>query len=342
VETIWFIFVGFLLTAYVILDGFDLGAGAIYLSAAREDRERRAILQAIGPVWDGNEVALVASGGALLLAFPLLYASSLSGFYLPMFIVLWLLVLRGVAIEMRGTIENPLWHTFWDGTFFFGSGLLPFFFGVAFANVMRGVPLGEDGYFFAPLWTDFDPLSSSPGILDWYTILIGLLALATLVAHGANFIAVKTEGALHDRCRSISTAAWIVTVLLTLISTPVTFYLLPQRFENFAGMPWGWVFPTIALGGLFGMGHFSLKGRDWPAFICSGTFIMGMIASTAFSLYPNVLPAVDPSNSLTIQNASTTAHGLTVGLIWWLIGMGLGAIYFFLTYGLFRGKVRVD
>src|SRR5207244_12781609 len=179
--TLWFILVAFMLTMYVLLDGFDLGAGVIHLVAARTNDERRMILRAIGPVWDGNEVWLIAAGGTLFFSFPLLYASSFSGFYLPLIIVLWLLMLRGVAIELRSHLRNPVWASFWDGTFLVGSALLAFFYGAALANVVRGVPLDRTGYFFEPLWTDvFNPRSATPGILDWYTVVIGLLALAVL------------------------------------------------------------------------------------------------------------------------------------------------------------------
>src|SRR6185437_4406352 len=193
--TLWFILVGCMLSLYVLLDGFDLGAGVIHLFAARTDSERRVILRAIGPVWDGNEVWLIASGGTLFFTFPVLYASSFSGFYLPLIIVLWLLMLRGVAIELRSRIHNPVWASFWDGLFFIGSSLLAIFYGAALANVVRGVPLDGTHYFFEPLWTSFhDPTNATPGILDWYTVLIGLLALAALTVHGANWLAVKTDG----------------------------------------------------------------------------------------------------------------------------------------------------
>ncbi|MBX6765073.1 MAG: cytochrome d ubiquinol oxidase subunit II [Rubrobacteraceae bacterium] len=334
-ETIWFIVVCFLLISYVVLDGFDLGAGTLHLLVAREDRERRAVLMAVGPVWDGNEVALVASGGALILAFPSLYASALSGFYLPMFIVFWLLVLRGVSIEVRQTMNDPLWHSFWDFTFFLGSALLPFAFGTALANVMRGLPLHENGFFFMPLWTDFDPLSSHPGILDWYTTIIGFLAFFALATHGANFLAVRTRGEVRARARIFSISGWVATLVLTVLGTVSTFYLFPRRLDNFFGMPWGLAFPLAALGGLAGMGYFALRGRDWPAFASSALYVAGMLASTAFSLFPDVLPATNPANSLTVHNASTTTHGLVVGMISWLVGMVLAAAWFFITYGLF-------
>jgi len=172
-QTLWFILVGFMLTMYVVLDGFDLGAGAIHLFAAKNDEERRMILRAIGPVWDGNEVWLIAAGGTIFFTFPLLYASSFSGFYLPLIIVLWLLMFRGVSVELRSRIANPVWASFWDGMFFLGSTLLAIFFGAAMANVIRGVPLDKSGIFFEALWTDFNPFSANPGILDWYTVLVG-------------------------------------------------------------------------------------------------------------------------------------------------------------------------
>src|SRR5215831_16895229 len=166
-ETLWFIIIAVMITAYVVLDGFDLGAGVIYLVAAKTDNERRAVLKAIGPVWDGNEVWLVAAGGTLYFAFPHLYASSFSGFYLPLMIVLWLLMLRGVSIELRNHVRNSLWQSFFDSVFAWSSLLLAVFFGAALGNVIRGVPLDSEGYFFEPLWTTFSP-NGDTGILDWY------------------------------------------------------------------------------------------------------------------------------------------------------------------------------
>ncbi len=193
-ETLWFMIVAVMVAAYVVLDGFDLGAGAIYLGAARTSDERRKILRAIGPVWDGNEVWLLAAGGTLYFAFPLLYASSFSGFYLPLMMVLWLLMLRGIGIELRAHIEHRVWMGFFDLIFCVSSILLAIFFGAALGNVVRGVPLAADGYFFEPLWTNFR-VGANTGILDWYTILTGVIALVTLTAHGSLYIAVKTE---HD------------------------------------------------------------------------------------------------------------------------------------------------
>ena len=162
-EILWFCVVAFMLAEYVILDGFDIGAGILHLFVAKNDDERRTVLNAIGPVWDGNEVWILAAGGTLYFAFPLLYASSFSGFYLPLTIVLWLLMLRGLGIELRHHVNNPMWKTFWDGLFALGSTLLSIFLGAALGNVVRGVPLNEKGYFFEPLWTSFtiQPLGPS-------------------------------------------------------------------------------------------------------------------------------------------------------------------------------------
>src|SRR5271166_3036032 len=192
-----------MVAAYVVLDGFDLGAGAIYLGAARTSGERRKILRAIGPVWDGNEVWLLTAGGILYFAFPLLYASSFSGFYLPLMMVLWLLMLRAVGIEFRAHLENPVWQSFFDVVFSVSSILLAVFFGAALGNVVRGVPLDATGYFFEPLWTNFK-LGAQTGILDWYTVLTGVMALVTLAAHGSYYVALKTDADLSRRARGVA------------------------------------------------------------------------------------------------------------------------------------------
>jgi cytochrome d ubiquinol oxidase subunit II len=330
-----------MLTVYVMLDGFDLGAGAIHLVAARSDRERRTIIQAIGPVWDGNEVWLIAAGGTMFFSFPLLYASSLSGFYLPLIIVLWLLMIRGISIELRSHFGSPIWASFWDGMFFLGSALLPVFFGAAIANVMRGVPLDAHGNFFEPLWTSFDPTSTTPGILDWYTVLIGVLSLALLTVHGANYIAVKSEGAVNRRAHRIARRLWLPTVVLAVLGTVASFSVRPSAIDSFKAHPWGYLFPLVSILGLAAMGYGDVRGWELKNFAASSATILGLLASTAFSLYPDVLPATHKANSLTIHNASASNYALQVGLVWWSIGITLALIYFVVTYRLFRGKIKV-
>ncbi|HEX4203212.1 MAG TPA: cytochrome d ubiquinol oxidase subunit II [Ktedonobacteraceae bacterium] len=339
-QTLWFILVAFMLSVYVLLDGFDLGAGIIHLFAAKKEQERRVIIRAIGPVWDGNEVWLIAAGGTLFFTFPLLYASSFSGFYLALMIVLWLLIGRGIAVELRSRIHYLLWSSFWDSIFFISSALLTIFFGVAMANVLRGVPLDQHAAFFEALWTDFNPYSSNPGILDWYTILVGLLACSTIIMHGANYITVKTEGPVHLRTHKIAIYSWIATVVLAILATIATFSVQPIILKSYEQRPWGYIFPIVALAGLIGAGYFRYKQRDLQAFIASGAFIVGMLASAALGIYPDVLPAANPAYSLTIYNASAPHYALIVGLIWWSIGIVLAIIYFVAVYRLFSGKVE--
>jgi cytochrome d ubiquinol oxidase subunit II len=235
-----------------------------------------------------------------------------------------------------------MWASFWDGMFFLGSSLLIIFFGAALGNVVRGVPLNDDGYFFQPLWTNFSPFSQTPGVLDPYTIVVGLLAFVTLITHGANWIALKTEGVLNERSHKISRTFSIATLVLTLIATPFTFWVSPWMFESFVQRPYGFVLPVIAIAGLAGTIFFSFTERDRPAFLSSSTFILGMLTSTVFGVYPRVLPAVNPENSLTIQNAAASDYGQAVGIIWWSIGIVLAIVYFVLIYRLFRGKVRLE
>jgi cytochrome bd ubiquinol oxidase subunit II len=256
--------------------------------------------------------------------------------------VLWLLMIRGLSIELRGHIESPLWASFWDAMFFIGSALLAVFYGAALGNIVRGVPLDQSGYFFQPLWTDFSPFSRTPGILDWYTVLIGLLALTTLVVHGANFIALKTENELNARSRRISRLFTYATILLTALATLVTFWVSPWLLRSFNERPYGYVLPLVAIAGLAGMVYFNLLRKDRAAFLSSGAYIAGMLASTVFAVYPKVLPAVNPENSLTIHNTAASDYGQAVGLVWWSIGMVLAAVYFIVIYRLFRGKVRLE
>jgi cytochrome bd ubiquinol oxidase subunit II len=342
-ETLWFMIVAVMVATYVVLDGFDLGAGAIYLSAGKTSEERRKILRAIGPVWDGNEVWLLAAGGTLYFAFPLLYASSFSGFYLPLMMVLWLLMLRGIGIELRAHMENPVWVGFFDLIFCVSSVLLAIFFGAALGNVVRGVPLGVDGYFFEPLWTNFR-VGANTGILDWYTVLTGVIALVTLTAHGSLYVAVKTDGELNQRARGIALRAWPVQVLLTIVGLVATCYVQPTVLDNYKQYAIGFLIPVVVFGSLAVMIYSIRNGQDKLAFVGSALYIVGMLVGAAFALYPVVLPAsTDPARrSLTIYNTAAGRHGLTVGLTWWVLGMILALGYFVLLFRMFRGKVRLE
>jgi len=340
--TLWFMIVAVMVAAYVVLDGFDLGAGVIYLGSAKTPDERRSIMRAIGPVWDGNEVWLLAAGGTLYFAFPLLYASSFSGFYLPLMIVLWLLMLRGIGIELRAHMQNPVWLGFFDVVFCVASVLLTIFFGAALGNVVRGVPLGADGYFFEPLWTNFRA-GANPGILDWYTVLTGVMALVTLTAHGSLYIAVKTEGDLNRRARTTAQWAWPLQLVLTVVGLVATVAIRPGVLDNYKHHAIGFLIPVLVFGALAVMMHGMLKRADKMAFVASALYIVGMLVGAAFALYPVVLPSSsDPALNLTIYNTAAGLHGLTVGLTWWILGVILALGYFTLLFRMFKGKVRLE
>ncbi len=338
IATLWFCLIAIMIAGYVILDGFDLGAGMIHLFVARNQEERQRVLRSIGPVWDGNEVWLLAAGGTLYFAFPALYAAAFSGFYLALMLVLWLLILRGIAIELRSHMESPLWRPFWDLVFGGASTLLALLYGVALGNVVRGVPLDSNGYFFIPLWTDL-AAGSNAGIVDWYTLLIGLASLSALAVHGAYWVTYKTSGDLQKRSRSFGAKIWWVVVLLTAVITFVSYQLQPNIAKEFSDRPWGVIFPVLALVGLLGMRMASARGRDLGAFLCSSLYLTGMLTSVTFGVYPYVLPSVGPGTALTVTNAAAAEYGLWIGLWWWIPGMLLAGVYSFVVYRHFAGKL---
>jgi cytochrome d ubiquinol oxidase subunit II len=337
--TLWFILVAFMLIAYVVLDGFDLGTGTLWLFAARTDEERALVLRAIGPLWDGNEVWLIAAGGTLFYAFPLLYASSFSGFYLPLNMVLWLLIFRAIGIEFRAQVAARMWRDFFGVMFSGGSALLVIFFGAALGNVIRGVALDREHYFFAPLWTDFRP-GASPGILDWYTILCAVLALAALCLHGALFLAMKTEGALSIRMGGIARRLVPVVALLSIGALVASLAIRPALLNNYYSVPAAWLIPALVAASLAAIIYFERRRSERAAFLASCAFITGMLAGAAFALYPALLPATTgDANALTIHNAAAGPESLVVGLYWWIPGMLIAISYFVLVYRMFRGKV---
>jgi cytochrome d ubiquinol oxidase subunit II len=344
-ETVWYCMVALMLTMYVLLDGFDLGAGILHLVVARTDQERRQVLGSIGPVWDGNEVWLLAAGGTLYFAFPVLYASGFSGFYLPLMIVLWLLILRGISIEFRDHFHNPVWAPFWDVVFCFSSLLLAVFYGTALGNVVRGVPLNSQGYFFEPLWTNFR-LGSEIGILDWYTVLVGITSLFGLTQHGAAWLLIKTAGAVHERSRGIVRSAWWGVVALTLLITFFTLRVQPQVARNLSTYRWGYAFPALAVGSLVALRWLLAKSstpqNDRRVFLASSAFLLGMLASAVFGLYPYVLPAsTGPDYGLNVYNAKAGEYGLRIGFVWWSIGMFLAGMYLLFVYRHFAGKIAI-
>ncbi len=338
---LWFWLVAVMIVGYVVLDGFDLGVGVLHLFLVRNEAERRATLASIGPVWDGNEVWLLAGGGTLYFAFPLLYASAFSGFYLPLMIVLWLLVLRGVSVELRNHIDVGVWRALLDGVFGVASLLLTIFFGAALANVLRGVPLNADGYFFLPLWTNWQP-GAAPGILDWYTVIGGLVALVALTLHGALWLVVKVPGELEQRARKIVTPLWGVLVALTIVSLIATVAVRPASLDNYFHYPVTFIVQVGVVASLAAVWLWNRGAQPLKAFLASCAYLFFMLAGACWGLYPVLLPATTgPANDITLTRAISGHHTLAVGLAWWIFGMALAVTYVVFVYSRFKGKVSV-
>ncbi|MBU2997301.1 cytochrome d ubiquinol oxidase subunit II [Cellulophaga baltica] len=349
-ELFWYIVLMTMLAVYVILDGYDFGAGIIHLFFAKTEKDKKAITNAIGPFWDANEVWLIASGGVLFFAFPTLYASSFSGFYLPLIMILWLLIFRAIGLELRGQIHNKMWEAVWDKAFGISSLLLALFFGVALGNIVRGVNLGivtdgvsthEPHYFFLPLWNPtFSPTAEHLGILDWFTILLGIIGVVSLTIHGANWIIFKTNSDLNNKLKKVVFNLNIALLVLIIISLSVWHVIDYKPFKNFLNDPWLWIFPLITFIGHFGLFKVKSFKKDGLGFLFSSLFLFGGITTTVASIFPKVLPSTNDVNpSLTIYNVAAHEYGLTVGVYWFVIAVVLVAIYMVIQYKVFKGKM---
>ncbi len=334
---LWFGIVAAMLATYVVLDGFDLGAGALHLVLARDDNERREVLAAIGPFWDGNEVWLLASGGALFVAFPRVLASGLSGFYLAIFLVLWMLLARGISIEFRSHVRSPLWRAFWDAAFCGSSALLCILLGAALGNILRGLPLDADGWFSLPLFTDFTA-RTPVGILDWYTVLVAVFTFSALAAHGAAFLAWKTGGHVRDRARPLARKLFLAVALGWPVVTIATGSVNPGFFSGFAGRPLAWLSGLLALGGLVVSSLAVRRGRDLTAFLGSCAFLAGVLAATAAGMFPVLLRDPRGAASITAYVAANDAASLHAALGWFLVGMPLAIAYTVIVFRMHRGR----
>jgi cytochrome d ubiquinol oxidase subunit II len=341
-EVAWFVIISAMLAVYAVLDGFDFGAGIVHRIVARTDEERRTVLAAIGPVWDGNEVWLIAAGALLFTAFPKVYATAFSGFYMALMIVLWLLILRGVAIEFRSHQDHPLWREFCDTVFSLASVLLAVVFGMTLGNLVRGVPLGKHGLSSMPLFTNFLP-GRKPGILDWYTGLVGLFTLTALAGHGALYLAWRTAGPVRERSLAFARGAWKAVVVLWVAATAATGWVQPETFSNFVSRPWALSFVALSAAGLFGVFRFAGRQRDLAAFLSSCAFLLGLVATAVAGNYPFWLRStLDASYSLTASNAASDRYGLGVALVWWAVGIVLVAGYFTYLFRSMWGKVGAE
>jgi cytochrome bd ubiquinol oxidase subunit II len=335
---LWYAIAALLFAIYVALDGFDFGAGILSPFVARTDSERRQVLAAIGPFWDGNEVWLLAAGGALFVAFPRVLASGISGFYFAIVLVLWCLIGRGIAIEFRSHVADPLWRSAWDFVFAAASTLLAVFFGAAFGNLLRGVPLDAEGWFTLALFTDFtarDPV----GILDWYTILTGVFALVALGAHGALFLAWKTDGAVHERSRRVARRFWIAVAVFWPLVTAASHLVNPTLFPTMGRSGLAAVAVVVAIGGIVTVLVRLPRGGFLSAFLGSCAFLLGIIAASAASYFPVMLRATGgDALSITAYTGGGDEASLRTALRWFLVGSPLALLYLAVVFRLHRGK----
>jgi cytochrome bd ubiquinol oxidase subunit II len=340
-EVVWFLLLALILTAYVVLDGFDLGVGALHLFVGRREVERRVALRSIGPVWDGNEVFLVAGGATLLLAYPVLYARAFSGFYLPLMVTLWLLAFRALAIELRHHVDGPVWKPFWDVAFAVSSTLLALVLGAALGNVVRGVSLDERGQFFAALWTHFG-VGSPTGILDWYTTAVGVTALLVLALHGSNWLSARVDGEVRARSTRYARGLWWLSGLAIAGCTVATFAVQPLVLQSLEERPWSVVFPLLTVASFFAIGLFRRRNEPWRAFFASSGLLVGLLASAAATLFPYVLPGRGETAGLTVYDVAAGPTGLSRALYWWIPGMLLASVYVYYVYSRLPKLISVD
>ncbi len=327
-QVLWFLLVGFLLTVYAVLDGFDLGVG-FWSFFVKKDEEKRALLNAIGPFWDGNEVWLLTGAGALFAAFPPVYATVFSGFYLALMIVLFSLIFRAVAVEFRSKLESPGWRKRWDLAFALGSSLPALLFGVALGNVMRGVPL-ENGEFAGNFFTLLNP----------YSLLIGLTGFFMILTHGAVYITLKTDGELARRAGKWAKASSVIFLLLVLAASAWTIAGQPRLMQNFKSFPLWFAVPALAVIAIVLVNRFVAADKPGKAFVASCIAIAALMGTAGIGLYPHLLPALDGAAGLTIFNASSSKLTLTVMAILALIGMPFVVGYTIWIYRTFGGKVE--
>ena len=331
---IWFVIQGVLLTGYAILDGFDLGVGILHPFVPENDRERRIAMNAIGPIWDGNEVWLVTFGGALFAAFPEAYASVFSGFYSAFMLLLFALILRAVSLEFRGKMESPAWRRFWDGAFAGGSTLAALLFGVAVGNAMLGLSLDARGNFTGSLLDQLNP----------YSLLVGVFVVATFALHGALFLNLKTEGEMQQRLEVWMWRTFGLFLVTYMLTTIYTLVMVPRAAAKFAGFPI--LAPLAVVGAVLAIANIP-RSIYWrspvQAFASSCVAIAALLALFGGALFPNLVTASnDPALSLTVYNAASSPHTLTIMLVIAAIGMPFVASYTAVIYWTFRGKVSLD
>lgn len=337
-ESLWYLLVSLFLIGFATMDGFDMGVGSLYLLIAKNETEKSQTRRAIGPIWGGNEVWLIAGAGTLFFAFPKAYTAIFSRFYLGLFLILWSLILRGLSLELRSQLKNPLWHTFWDAVFNLASLALAVLWGIVVGNWLRGVPLTMEGDPNVPLWTNFTP-GVQPGMIDWYTLLIAGFTLLTLAIQGANFLAYKTDKELKQRAANLSAKlAWITIPYLAVVIA-VSLIVQPKLLDHFSTQPLGYLLIVLAASALVALFIFTRRQQSGKAFIASSLLTLFLLGTAGFATFPNFLYDSTGSNTLTVYNAATNLENLRLGLVWFVIGFSLIIGYVTIMYRSFWGKV---
>jgi len=329
---LWFVLLGVLLAGYAILDGFDLGVGILHL-AVRNEKDRRLAINAIGPLWDGNEVWLVTFGGAMFAAFPNAYATVFSGFYVAFMLLLFALIFRAVSMEFRGKRDSLAWKRFWDGSFFGASLLATFLFGVAAGNALAGIPVDSGGNYTGSFFNLIRP----------YPILIGLMTVSFATMHGAIYLFLKTEHELQQVVHRWMWRGFGLTLVTYMLATIFTLATLPDAVRNFREHPWAWAVVVLMVLAFANIPRAIFLDRPFYAFISSSFTILAMVFLFSLTLFPNlVVSSVSPANSLTIYNAASSPKTLKIMAIIALIGMPFVLAYTTAIYWAFRGKVRIS
>jgi cytochrome d ubiquinol oxidase subunit II len=337
---IWYAILSFMLVMFVVLEGFDIGAGLLQYVVGKTEAERRLVIAAIGPLWSWHEVWLVSFGGVLFVAFPTILAVSFAGFYLALFLLLWCLLLRGVAIEVSGLIAEPLWRAAWHVIFVGSNILLAILIGAALGNVVRGVPLGASGKFSLAFFTNFSP-GGNVGILDWFTVTCAVFILVTFAAHGATALVLKTEGPVHGRSRRIASFLWKAVVALLAVVTLETWQVRPELFSGMTHKPLAWLGLVGVLGGLLMVFTSGSSKRELRGVIGSSLFIAGLMIAGAASVFPIMLySTLGPEYSLSAYENAAAGHGLVIALIWWPVALIFAVGYFLFIYRHYAGKVK--
>jgi len=331
-NSIWFLLVGVLIAGYAVLDGFDLGIGSLYYLLGKTESEKQLLHASIGPFWNGNEVWLLTGGGAIFAAFPLVYATVFSGFYLAMMLVLFGLIMRAAAVEFRNQIEDETWHKWFDIIFFAGSFLPALLFGVAMGNIAGGIPLDSTHRYTGGFF----------GLLNPYALLLGVLGLFAFLAQGSTYAVLKHEGTLQERAARLASSISWIWLLLFIIASVVTYIFKPGLWSNYFSYPMLYVVPLLAFIGIAAAPLLLKNGYRDAAFPATSLGMLGMIGTLGAGLYPNLVPANNPAYSLTIYNASSSPLTLKAMLIIALIGVPIVLLYTIWMYWIFRGPVKID